>query len=169
MVQSGGWRKPNTLLVGENHPNGVIINYYIKNYDEDDFVKIEILNKDGSIIRSFTNNKSKLMSDQNKPVLSNTNDIDYALSSSDIKSISPNSGGNRLIWDMRYPGFVSFDGMIFYSSPNTGPKAVPGKYDIKMTYNDNHVLKEFEIVKDPRVENTQDDYNKQLRFLLDVR
>ena len=30
LAQSGGWRKPNTLLVGENHPNGVIINYFIK-------------------------------------------------------------------------------------------------------------------------------------------
>ena len=34
LAQSGGWRKPNTLLVGENHPNGVIINYYLKNYEQ---------------------------------------------------------------------------------------------------------------------------------------
>tara|TARA_B100001564_G_scaffold227081_1_gene191465 strand:+ start:1 stop:1710 length:1710 start_codon:yes stop_codon:yes gene_type:complete len=169
LAQSGGWRKPNTLLVGENHPNGVIINYFIKDYNEDDFVKIEILDKDGSLIRSFTNNKSKLMSSQSKPVLSNTNDIDYALSSSDIKSISPKSGGNKLIWDMRYPGFISFDGMIFYSSPNTGPKVVPGKYDVRMTYNDNEITKEFNIVKDPRVNNTPEDYEKQLDFLLKVR
>ena len=169
LAQSGGWRKPNTLLVGENHPNGVIVNYFIKNYSEDDFVKIEIFDKSGSIIRSFTNNKSKLISDNNKPVLSNTNDIDYALSSSDIKSLSPKTGGNRLIWDMRYPGFTSFEGMIFYSSPNTGPKVVPGKYDIKMSYNGNEIIQEFEIVKDPRVENTQEDYEKQLKFLLQVK
>ena len=36
LAQSGSWRKPNTLLVGENHPNGVIVNYFIKNYSEDD-------------------------------------------------------------------------------------------------------------------------------------
>ena len=107
--------------------------------------------------------------DNNKPVLSNTNDIDYALSSSDIKSLSPKTGGNRLIWDMRYPGFTSFEGMIFYSSPNTGPKVVPGKYDIKMSYNGNEIIQEFEIVKDPRVENTQEDYEKQLKFLLQVK
>ena len=169
LAQSGGWRKPNTLLVGENHPNGVIVNYFIKNYSEDDFVKIEIFDKSGSIIRSFTNNKSKLISDNNKPVLSNTNDIDYALSSSDIKSLSPKTGGNRLIWDMRYPGFTSFEGMIFYSSPNTGPKVVPGKYDIKMSYNGDEIIQEFEIIKDPRVENTQEDYEKQLKFLLQVK
>ena len=171
MAQSGGWRKPNTLLVGENHPNGVIINYYLKNYNSDsDFLKIEILNKDGSIIRSFTNNVKKMMDsiDEN-PVLSNSNDIDYALASSNLKTIMPKSGGNRLIWDMRYPGFTSFDGMVFYSSPNTGPKVTPGKYDVVLTYNNETIKREFEIVKDPRVKITQDDYEKQLSFLLRVR
>ncbi len=171
MAQSGGWRKPNTLLVGENHPNGVIINYYLKNYNSDsDFLKIEILNKDGSIIRSFTNNVEKMMDsiDEN-PVLSNSNDIDYALASSNLKTIMPKSGGNRLIWDMRYPGFTSFDGMVFYSSPNTGPKVTPGKYDVVLTYNNETFKREFEIVKDPRVKITQVDYEKQLSFLLRVR
>ena len=171
MAQSGGWRKPNTLLVGENHPNGVIINYYLKNYNSDsDFLKIEILNKDGSIIRSFTNNVEKMMDsiDEN-PVLSNSNDIDYALASSNLKTIMPKSGGNRLIWDMRYPGFTSFDGMVFYSSPNTGPKVTPGKYDVVLTYNNETIKREFEIVKDPRVKITQVDYEKQLGFLLRVR
>ncbi len=171
LAQSGGWRKPNTLLVGENHPNGVIINYYIKNYNsENDFVKIDILNKDGSIIRTFTNDVGKKeISVKENPVLSNTNDIDYALSSANIKSIAPKSGGNRLIWDMRYPGFVSFDGMVFYSSPNTGPKVTPGKYNIRLTYNNEEHNQEFEIVKDPRVSNSDEDYKKQLDFLLKVR
>ena len=169
LAQSGGWRKPNTLLVGENHPNGVIINYYIKNYDSNDFVKIDILKKDGTTIRSFTNDKNKLKIKTNKPVLSNENDIDYALSASNIKSINPHSGGNKLIWDMRYPGFVSFDGMVLYSSPNTGPKVVPGKYDVVLTYNDIEIKKEFEVIKDPRVNNTQEDYESQLNFLLKVR
>ena len=169
LAQSGGWRKPNTLLVGENHPNGVIINYYLKNYNENDFVKIDILNKDGSTIRSYSNNKNKIKEYSNKPVLSNENDIDYALSASNIKNIKPKSGGNKLIWDMRHPGFVTFDGMVLYSSPNTGPKVVPGKYDVVLTYNEVELKKEFEIVKDPRVSNTQEDYENQLGFLLQVR
>ena len=169
LAQSGGWRSPNRTLNGENHPNGVIINYYLKNYNDKDYVKIEILNKDKTLIRSYTNNKEKLIEETNKPVLSNINDIDYALSSDNIRSIKPVSGGNRLIWDMRYPGFISFDGMILYSSPNTGPKVTPGKYDVKLTYNDVEITKEFEIIKDPRVSNSPDDYSNQLDFLLKVR
>ena len=70
---------------------------------------------------------------------------------------------------MRYPGFVSFEGMVFYSSPNTGPKVVPGKYDVVLTYNNDVFKEEFEIIKDPRVSVTDQDYKKQLDFLLAVR
>ncbi len=177
MAQSGGWNRPNNLLSGQNHPNGVIINYYIKKLQEDDYLRIDILNMDGSIIRSFTNNQDKysLAGNDDKsvmvgnPVLSNPNDIDSALSSDNIESLSPRNGGNRLIWDMRYPGFKSFEGMVLYSSPNVGPKVTPGKYNIKMTYNDLVLQEEFEIVKDPRVKISQADYQDQLEFLIDVR
>ena len=177
MAQSGGWNRPNNLLSGQNHPNGVIINYYIKKLQKDDYLRIDIEDKDGSIIRSFTNNQDKysqvLNNDKSimvgNPVLSNPNDIDNALSSDNLESLSPRNGGNRLIWDMRYPGFKSFEGMVLYSSPNVGPKATPGKYNIKMTYNDIVFQEEFEIVKDPRVKISQADYQDQLEFLIDVR
>ena len=177
MAQSGGWNRPNNLLSGQNHPNGVIINYYIKNLQEGDYIRIDIENKDGSVIRTFTNNQDKYSQIENNetnkmvgnPVLSNPNDIDNALSSDNLVSLSPKSGGNRLIWDMRYPGFKSFEGMVLYSSPNVGPKVAPGKYNIKMTYNDQILQKEFEIVKDPRVKISQADYQDQLDFLINVR
>lgn len=177
MAQSGGWNRPNNLLSGQNHPNGVIINYYIKKLQKDDYLRIDIEDKDGSIIRSFTNNQDKysqvLNNDKSimvgNPVLSNPNDIDNALSSDNLESLSPKNGGNRLIWDMRYPGFKSFEGMVLYSSPNVGPKAAPGKYNIKMTYNDIVFQEEFEIVKDPRVKISQADYQDQLEFLINVR
>ena len=177
MAQSGGWNRPNNLLSGQNHPNGVIINYYIKNLQEGDYIRIDIENKDGSVIRTFTNNQDKYSQIENNetnkmvgnPVLSNPNDIDNALSSDNLGSLSPKSGGNRLIWDMRYPGFKSFEGMVLYSSPNVGPKVAPGKYNIKMTYNDQILQKEFEIVKDPRVKISQADYQDQLEFLINVR
>ena len=177
MAQSGGRNRPNNHLSGQNHPNGVIINYYIKNLQEGDNIRIDIENKDGSVIRTFTNNKDKYSNIENNdvnkmvgnPVLSNPNDIDNALSSDNLVSLSPSSGGNRLIWDMRYPGFKSFEGMVLYSSPNVGPKVAPGKYNIKMTYNDQILQKEFEIVKDPRVKISQADYEDQLEFLINVR
>ncbi len=169
MQQSGGWGRSNNLLNGVNHPNGVIINYTLKEFNENDYVKIDIIDNNNTLIRSFTNNKEKLLSSLEKPVLSNTNDIEYALSGNNIKSLSPKSGGNKLIWDMRYPGFKSFDGMILYSSPNVGPKAVPGAYKVRLTYNNEVMLQDFEILKDPRLSNSQNDYLEQFNFLISVR
>ena len=170
MHQSGGWGRVNTKLVGENHPNGVIINYYIKNLKENDKVRIDILDSENKIIQSYSNkNLDDTENNDSKPVLSNSQDIDYALTGMNIKSLKVKSGGNRLIWDMRYPGFTSFDGMVLYSSPNVGPKAIPGNYKVKMYYNDDIVNQDFTIIKDPRISNTLDDYEEQFNFLIDVR
>ena len=170
MAQSGGWNSPNMLLNGENHPNGVIINYYIKNLKKDDYLRIDIENTDGTLIRSFTNDISstimKVRDDKNIMV---GNPFNEALKSDNLMKLNPKSGGNKLIWDMRYPGFTSFDGMVLYSSPNLGPKVAPGEYILKMTYNDIQMSKKFEILKDPRVKTTQEGFEAQLDFLLKVR
>ena len=170
MHQSGGWGRVNTKLVGENHPNGVIINYYIKNLKENDKVRIDILDSENKIIQSYSNkNSDDIENNDSKPVLSNSQDIDYALTGMNIKSLKVKSGGNRLIWDMRYPGFTSFDGMVLYSSPNVGPKAIPGNYKVKMYYNNDIINQDFTIVKDPRISNTLNDYEEQFNFLINVR
>ena len=152
MQQSGGWSKPNMKLVGENHPNGAIINYYIEDLKEEDSISIAILESDGTMIQEFSNTakEDKLNPEATKP-------------------IKVNSGGNRLIWNMRYPGFKSFKGMVFYSSPNVGPKAVPGEYKVRMTYNGEKMEQPFKNTKDPRLPNTEEEYQKQFDFLMKVR
>ena len=152
MQQSGGWGVPNTLLVGENHPDGAIINYYLKNLQETDRVAIEILETDGTLIQRFSNGakENKLNPEADKP----------------LKVVS---GGNRLIWNMRYPGYKTFKGMVFYSSPNRGPKAVPGNYKVRLHYNGQIAEQELTIVKDPRMPNSASDYQKQFDFLVKVR
>jgi hypothetical protein len=147
MQQGGGWGSPNTKLVGENHPNGVMIHYTLKDFKEDDEIKLEILEADGEIIKCYSN-KAKKNSD---------------------KLRVEKSGGQRHVWDMRYPGFIEFPGMILYSSPNRGPKAVPGTYKVRLTVNGNSQEQDFEIVKDPRLPNSAEDYQKQFDYLITVR
>ena len=151
-----------SLLDGENHPNGVIVNYYIKELKEGDFLSLEILDNSGELVQVYTNNKEQLLSE-------NKNTEMAALSKENIKTLKAVSGGNKMVWNMRYPGFKAFKGMVLYSSPNVGPKAVPGKYRLKLTYNNEITEQEFEIVKDPRLSNTIADYQNQFDFLIKVR
>jgi photosystem II stability/assembly factor-like uncharacterized protein len=127
-----GRRDP--LREGENHPNGVLIHYFVKHAGP---VKIDILETGGALIRSFTPSAA--------------------------------AGGNRFVWDMRYPGYKTFPGMVFYSSPNLGPKAVPGRYRVRLTVGGQAQEQEFEIRKDPRIAATQADFQQQFDFLIRVR
>ncbi len=150
--QSEGWGSADLRLEGKNHPNGVIVNYNIKESKESDNVQLEILDVSGNIIQKYATNtkENKLDPEATKP-------------------LKVKSGGNRFIWDLRYPGFKSFKGMVLYSSPNRGPKAVPGVYKIRLTYNGETMEQEFTVVKDPRVTNTTEDFKEQFDFLIQVR
>lgn len=152
MHQGGGWQEPNTKLVGENHPNGAIINFYLKDLKDGDKVTLDILEMDGTLIRSYANTASP---DKMKP--------------SSTQKLEVKKGGNRMVWNMRYPGYEEFKGMIFYSSPNVGPKVVPRDYKVRLTYNGNTMEQTFSIEKDPRIPLTQDDFQQQFDFLMAVR
>ena len=141
-----GSNRRNPKLEGENHPNGVMVHYFIKNMDEKSEVKLDILESDGDIIRSFSNK---------------------AKEKADLLTIK--KGGGRFVWDMRYPGFKAFPGMVFYGSPNSGPKAIPGKYQVKLTVNGQSQTQEFDILKDPRLKTTPEDFQAQFDFLIKVR
>ena len=146
MAQSGGWGSPNMRLVGANHPNGVLFNYFIKDLKEESKVTLEIQDPSGNVIQTF-DNKTKDRKQQLKVKKEN----------------------NSFVWNMRYPGFKEFPGMVLYSSPNNGPKATPGDYKAILKV-DNAVSEvDFKIAKDPRLSNSDEDYEKQLSFLLDVR
>ena len=86
-----------------------------------------------------------------------------------IQKLEVAEGGNRFIWNMRYPGYQEFKGMVFYSSPNMGPKAVPGNYKARLTVNGNFVEQTFTIVKDPRIPLSQKDFQDQFDFVMKVR
>jgi photosystem II stability/assembly factor-like uncharacterized protein len=145
-MQQGGWGGGDLLHNGENHPNGVVIHYYVKEFDKEDKVSLEILELDGDVITSYRSDAKKRS-----------------------EKLELKAGGNRIVWNMRYPGFKEFPGMVLYSSPNRGPKAIPGEYRARLTVNGQSMEQTFEIVKDPRLPNTPEDYQKQFDFLIGVR
>jgi len=146
MPGGSGWRGVNRKLEGENHPGGVMIHYFIKSLEDKAEVKIELLEADGNVIRSFSN-KAKERNEQ----------------------LTAKAGGNRFVWDMRYPGYKTFPGMVYYGSPNLGPKAVPGQYKVRLTVNGQSAEQPFEILRDPRVSTSQQDLQAQFDFLVKVR
>ncbi len=143
-MAQGGRGRADKRLEGTNHPNGVMFNFFVQN--EKDTINLDIKESGGDLIMQFSN---------------------YPANGS--KKLNVSKGGNQFVWNMRYPGFTSFPGMVLYSSPNRGPKAIPGTYNAVLTVNGTSVSQDFEIIKDPRMPNTADDYASQFDFLIQVR
>ncbi len=145
--QAGRRGQPKTE--GVNHPNGVMIHYFIKDTTKA-VASLEILENNGKLIKKFATKPDK-----------------KAKEKEDELKLKP--GMNRQVWNMRYADAEGFDGLIMWAASLTGPKAMPGTYKARLTVNGKVMETEFEIVKDPRTSGTLADIKAQFDFSIAVR
>ena len=138
----GGGQARNLKTAGTNHPGGVMIHFYLKNKPgEKDTVRLDILDANGGLIRTF--------STQGK----------------DDKLPGLKAGGNRFVWDMRYPGAKKFDGLILWSTRLAGPRVTPGDYRVRLTAGGNSEEQPFTVLPDPRSGARETDFQRQFDFV----
>lgn len=146
--------KPNgemvrTLLdAGQNPPIGIVVNYHMNKKSE---VLIRFLDSEGCEIKKFSS------SDEGSGKVDNE------------------VGGNRFVWDMRYPnarnlseGNKSVDKGKFVLDVS-GPLVTPGTYWVEMKAHGKSYKESFKILKDPRTVATQEELEEQLRLLTEIR
>jgi len=143
-----GRQNLNVKNAGLNPPNGVIVNYWLNNVTDSSLVKVFVLDKDKKIIRSFST----------KP-------------SGDTGKIEVSKGMNQFIWDMYYAPAEKIEGMILWNGNVGAPKAIPGKYFIRIINYDKKDSAEAEanIKANPNFKETQQEYEDQFNFLISVR
>jgi hypothetical protein len=132
---------------GINHPNGVMVHFYLKDTTKA-VVSLEILEHNGTLIKKFSTKPDKKAKDEEMKL---------------------KTGMNKFNWNMRYANAEGFDGLIMWAGSLTGPKAVPGIYKARLTVNGTPVETEFEILKDPRTSSTAADIKAQFDFSMAVR
>ncbi len=143
------------LALGKNPPSGVVVTYRLKNAPKDT-VRLEFLDQSGTLIKSFLG----------KPT------VKHAVpgGGDDDEEIAPaDSGMNRFEWDMRYADAVKVPGAIMWSGTTSGPQAVPGTYQVRLSVGKKSWTKPFEIRKDPRIATTDAEFKEQFDFLMKVR
>ncbi len=146
------------IALGKNPPNGVVVYYYMKaKPKEKDTLKLEFLESDGKLIKSFHGKMEKKSGGHGRD-------------DEDGQTTAPvDSGMNRFVWDRRYPDAVKVPGAIMWSGYVEGPEAVPGKYQVRLKIGDKSWTQPFEIRKDPRVKTTQEEFKEQFDFLIKIR
>lgn len=145
-----------TATVGENAPNGAVINYYFKNKpDANTQVKLEFFDSKGTLLKTFVgkdkDGEEKRDDDPNRP-----------------DSFTYQQGLNRFIWNLRVENPTKFAGMILWGGTPAGPRVVPGNYQVKLTVGDKTFTQNFELKKDPRHTSTQEDFQEQFDLLTKI-
>ncbi|WP_410504089.1 WD40/YVTN/BNR-like repeat-containing protein [Maribacter sp. 4G9] len=130
---------------GQNHPNGVVTHFYLKNLSEKDSVHLTYTSMAGDTLATYNNF---------------TKEKDQKL---EVKK-----GGNTFVWDTRGKGAKLLDGMILWWANLDGPKAVPGNYKVHLNVNGSTSTQDFKIVPDPRAEASVADMQKQYDFITDI-
>jgi hypothetical protein len=77
-------------------------------------------------------------------------------------------GGNRFVWNLRYPDVhLQKDILLDYGTAR-GPIAVPGTYTVRLTADGRTLTRQFTVVGDPRVKRTPQDLEAQHRLLVAI-
>lgn len=130
---------------GQNHPNGVVTHFYLKDFTEKDSIAVTYTKIDGDTLAGYSN-----------------------FSKDKKKKIKIKKGGNTHVWDTRGKGAEKLEGMILWWANLGGAKAVPGNYQVHLNVNGDNQSKEFIILPDPRAEVSVADMQKQYDFISDI-
>jgi hypothetical protein len=152
-----GHFNPRRYPVGENPPSGAILYYYLKDAPKDP-AKLELLDADGKVIRSFTSEEKK----------SDTGP-DEGERDLPVEHIPAKPGLNLFVWDLRYEEPAKVHGVIYDAGEPAGPLAFPGKYQVRLTVAGKPQTAAFEVKMDPRVQTSADDLRKQFDLMLKLR
>jgi photosystem II stability/assembly factor-like uncharacterized protein len=143
--------------VGENPPEGAIIYYQLKEKPKDS-AKLEILDTQGRVIRSFSSEKKK--TDEAPSEWEHDEEAEH---------IPAEVGLNLFAWDLRYETPAKIPASIYSNGRPIGPLVLPGRYQVRLTVAGKSSTAPLEVKMDPRVKESEADLRKQFELMLKLR
>jgi len=154
----GGFGGRGAPGVAANPPSGIVAYYYLAEKPEGE-VKIEVLQADGTPIKTFSTASRSAPAGEGQGRRGGGGD----------DRIEVQAGMNRFVWNLRYPDASRFDGMIFWAGGTAGPVAPPGTYQIRLTVGDWSETRSATLLEDPRATASQADLQAQFDLLIEIR
>lgn len=147
---------------GENAPTDALFRYYFKQKPDGE-ISMRFFNAKGDTIITYSSVKDK----NGEPAKIQKEFYQDTL----VKRpglLPANKGMNAFVWNISYPDAKKIESgnNALISGSLIGPTATPGNYTAKLYLKDSLLAsRPFEILKDPRVNATQDDFQKQFDLL----
>ena len=142
-----GVQRKNLKRAGTNHPGGVTIHYFLPEEVVSDSQQIALAfyEESGKHIRTFsTDAKEK------------------------ADKLEVEAGGNTFNWNLQYPKAKEVKGMILWWAGLSGPKAVPGYYNVKLMTPKDTLEQSWVLKKDPRISSTVGDLQARFDFMQSI-
>jgi photosystem II stability/assembly factor-like uncharacterized protein len=152
-----GHSKRRRYAIGENPAAGATLYYFLKEVPKEP-AKLEILDTQGKVIRTFTSEEKK---DEEAP--------DEGERDADEDHIPAKAGANLFVWDLRYEPPVKIPAAIYDEGDPVGPLVMPGNYQARLTVAGKPSTAGIEVRMDPRVKTSTEDLQKQFELMLKLR
>lgn len=142
----------NASGIGQNAAEGVILDYSLPEAADTNLVKLEILDKDGQVVRTYTNKKDAAY----KP---------YPGGPPPATELSATKGLNRMLWDFRTATVSPDVTGAFIFGDYRGYRIAPGSYKAKLSYKTSVSETTIEVVKDPNLSAEASSWTEQQLLL----
>jgi photosystem II stability/assembly factor-like uncharacterized protein len=148
---------------GQNPPAGAVLYYALERApNEGEEVAIEVLDSAGALVRRLS---SKADPAQEAPA----DDDDDGPPAARPLRLRPVAGLNRVVWDLRATEATRFKGLILWAGGTQGPRVPPGTYQVRLVADGQTVVQPLEVLPDPRLGTTREDYARQYALLGKIR
>ncbi|MGA9575201.1 MAG: hypothetical protein WBS20_14780, partial [Lysobacterales bacterium] len=153
-LNTGSSKDPENM--GSNPPDGVPLYYWLAGeLAPDSDISLEIMDIDGGVIRTFTP----------KPAQDNDKDKETPILGDDDRKLETKAGLNLFVWDLRYASVEKFKDLVLWNDALKGMRAIPGKYQATLKLGDTRQTVDFEVLADPRLDVSAEDYRAQYSFV----
>lgn len=156
----GSTNPRNLVWVGQNAPDGAVIDYYLRTKPQtDEKITLEIVDSQGKVIRKYTNKSTE--HDVQPPEGEEFHPP---------AAIPAEAGMNRFVWDLRCETPTLIPGQVWDSADAPkGPLALPGNYQVRLIAAGQMHTQPLTVKLDPRVKAAPDALQKEFDFSLKIR
>ncbi len=137
--------------LGQNPPNGVIIDYYLPSAMDTVALSLQILDRHGKLVRQYSNQL-------------NTDYERYEGGPPPVQVMPAKKGLNRFNWDLRREQMPYTPG-VFLADNYRGSQVGPGVYTIRLITPKDTFVQTCTVLADPNVQATPADYEAQQQLL----
>jgi hypothetical protein len=121
-------------------------------------ITLDILDASGKVIRHFPKKEEEGEEDEG-----------FRAPDRNAGKLPGEAGLNRFVWDLNYEGASKVPHAPLWGGSTAGPKALPGKYEVRLTVLGKSYSAPLEIQPDPRLKVTQAELQKQFDLLIKIR